>query len=300
MSEVRLAGLAELRFDDIATFLAIRRSESISGAARALHVTPSHVSKAVRRLERQLGTRMLARGARGVTLTVAAERLAPQFDDILHRVVGLRSPDLASELTVAAPSFLNWLFLPEIAKSLPSYRVRGVELPPALVRFYAAENFFDLALTIGEAHFPDTWESSRIGVITKGLYASPALARRFGRSPISSSQLVAIPFIVPIYMHNGRFVVADEGCPLAHRRIGHEVQTIALGLQLAARTNQLVFSPKIVARPYVERGELVEISVKGWDVSEDLFVACNGERMFARARDAAVAALRAQLSTLAD
>jgi DNA-binding transcriptional LysR family regulator len=282
----------------MATFLAIRRAASISGAARELRVTPSHVSKAVRRLERQLASRLLARGARGVTLTVAAERIAPQFEDILDRVGSLRARDVPTELTVAAPSFLNALFLASIAERVPGYRVRGVELPPALVRLYAAEHVFDLALTVGREQFPDTWESTHIGSITKSLFATPKIARRLGRRPISQDQLAHLEFIAPIYLHGGSFVVANEGCPMTRRRIGHEVQTIAVGLELAARTGQLIFSPKIVAHPYVTRGDLVEIAVSGWDVREAMYVTCNVERMRANARDAVVGALRKKLAEL--
>jgi DNA-binding transcriptional LysR family regulator len=294
-----LVQLDQLRFHDMVTFLAVSRSGSITGAARSLQVTPSQVSKAIKRLEKQLGTQLLSRGARGVTLSVAAERVRPKLEDIVRWVGGLRGTDLMVELTVAAPSFLNALFLPRIAMALPGHRIRGLELPPALVRAYAAENFFDLALTIGLERFPETWENSSLGTITKGLFATPAVARRLGSRPISSDKLANLPFIVPIYHHNGRFVLADEGCPLAgDRRLGHEVQTIALGLELAARTGQLVFSPKILARSYVARGELVEIVVKSWDVREELYVACNGERVLANVRNAIVSGLRAQLEAL--
>ena len=54
-----------------------------------------------------------------------------------------------------------------------------------------------------------------------------------------------------------------------------------------------MFAPAPMAAPYVARGELVEIAVRGWDVRETLFVACNADRMLARERTAVVAAIRA-------
>ena len=51
--------LADLRFGDVLTFLTVHRCGAITGAARALKVTPSQVSKAVHRLERQLGAHAL-------------------------------------------------------------------------------------------------------------------------------------------------------------------------------------------------------------------------------------------------
>jgi LysR family glycine cleavage system transcriptional activator len=290
----------DLRIADLVTFLAVRRSGSITGAARTLRVTPSQVSKAVTRLESQLGVRLLARGARGISLSAAAARIAPQLEDIVRRVSTLHTAETAGELTVAAPSFLNVLFLPALARSVPSFRVRGIELPPALVRAYAAENIFDVALTLGLERFPDTWETSRIGDIRKALFATPAIARRLGRQPVAPEKLRELPFVVPIYSHNGQFVVADEGCPIqGNRRIGHEVPTMTLGLELAAATDHLVFGPTAVAAPYVERGALVEVAVKGWNVREELSFACNADRILKRHRDGFLVAMRARLAELA-
>ena len=62
----RLSGFPELRLADLLTLLAVQRTGSISGAAREMRVTPSQVSKAMARLERHFGVRLLSRGARGV------------------------------------------------------------------------------------------------------------------------------------------------------------------------------------------------------------------------------------------
>lgn len=292
--------LGDLRVGDIQTFLAVRRWGSITGAARALHVTPSQVSKAVGRLEDLLGVALLSRGARGVAVSASGQRLVPHLEQVVERVEMLRTADAAPALTVAAPAFLNGLLLPVIAASHPDRRVRGIELPPGLVRAYAAENFFDLALTLGPERFPDTWITTLVGEIPKALFAPPAVARKLGRPPIDPESLREIPFIAPVYNHNGQFLIADDGCPIgAARRPGHEVQTVALGLTLAAETGQLVFGPRIAARAFVEEGRMVEVPVRGWDVREPAYVACNGERMLARAQREVVTAVRAELARLA-
>ena len=73
---VKLAGmlehLDELRIADVATFLAVARSGSVTMAARQLDVTPSQVSKAVARLEGYLKVRLIERSGRGIILTDAA------------------------------------------------------------------------------------------------------------------------------------------------------------------------------------------------------------------------------------
>src|SRR5260370_41255608 len=81
----------ELRIADLGTFLTIVRLGSLSGAARALRVTPSQVSKAVSRLERQLRLQLLRRGTRGVAVSDEGMRLVPRIEDALGPLPALRA-----------------------------------------------------------------------------------------------------------------------------------------------------------------------------------------------------------------
>lgn len=295
-----LGRIGDLRVGDIQTFLAVRRWESITGAARALHVTPSQVSKAVARLEEQLGVSLLARGARGVSVSATGQRLLVHLEEIVKRATSLRAADAAPELSVAAPAFLSSLLLPRIAEARRDMRVRGIELPPPLVRAYAAENFFDMALTLGLPRFPDTWIATSIGEVKKAVLAPVAMAKALGPEPVSAEKLVSMPFVVPVYNYNGQFLVADDGCPLgAERKLGHEVQTVALALDLAVRTGQLVFGPLVAARAHIARGDIAVVEVEGWDVKEPVYATCNGERMMARDQKEIVTVLRAELARAA-
>jgi DNA-binding transcriptional LysR family regulator len=277
--------LAELRFGDVLTFLTVHRCGAITAAARALKVTPSQVSKAVHRLERQLGATLLSRSTRGVIVSDAGQRLIPQLEEVAARVQMMR-PDAVprEELALAAPSYLNAIFLPRIAAALPDALVRGLELPPALVRAYAVENFFDIALLVGAEQLPGGWATTTVGHVRKGLFAAPDVVRKLGVPPIDPRRVAELPFVTPIYNVNGQFMPADDGCPLTHihRRLGHQSQTLMVGLDLARATGQLVFGPVIGAAGHLARGELVEVRVRGWDVREPLTVAVNAERVRAK------------------
>jgi DNA-binding transcriptional LysR family regulator len=289
--------LAELRIGDLSTFLAVQRSQSITGAARELHVTPSQVSKAIVRLETQLRMRLLSRSSRGVTLSDAGRRIVPHIENAVARLKLIERPQAepVPELTVAAPSYLAFLLLPTIASVLPEHRVRGLELPPPLVRAYVAENFFDMTLVpSGIERLPSTWVSVQVGRLRKALFASRALGKRLGTQPITADKLLSLPFVLPVYNMNGQFVPVDDDCPpvMGERTPGHQAQTMLLGLEMAARTDQLVFGPAVAARGHVTSGALVEIRVHGWDVSEPLFVACNADRVLSRVQNTVVKALR--------
>src|SRR5437016_3073339 len=134
----RSDGLEDLRIGDLITFLAVRRTGSITSAARELRVTPSQVSKAIARLEDHLRTKLLARSSRGVSLSEAGRKIVPNVETAVERLRSMRRQDAPTgvELTVAAPSYLISLFLPPIATSQVGLRVRGMELPPALIRAY--------------------------------------------------------------------------------------------------------------------------------------------------------------------
>jgi DNA-binding transcriptional LysR family regulator len=248
------------------------------------------VSKAVHRLEGQLGVTLLSRSTRGVTVSDAGRRLIPELEDLAMRLRHLRPAERSGEeLALAAPSYLNAIFLPRIAATLGEQaRVRGLELPPALVRAYAVENFFDLALVMGDDKLPGDWVATRVGPVRKALFAKPSVASGLGTQPVDPDRLRALPFVTPIYNVNGQFVPSDDGCPLGHgqRQLGHQSTTLVVGLDLALATGQLIFGPAIAAWAHVARGELQEVRVRGWDVREPLTIAANGARVKARTQRA--------------
>lgn len=296
------ARLADVCFADIQTFLSVTRHESISGASRELEVTPSQVSKAVARLEEQLGLNLLTRGARGVTVSDAGRRVVPQLEQLVKRLESLRRAEEQSpELTVAAPSYLNAIFLPVVAGVQPQLRLRALELPASLVRAYAAENFFDLTVLVGATKLPRPWVAEPIGSLRKALLATPELAARLGRQPVAPEALREIPFVSPLYQANGQLIGVDDGCPLAHgeRRLGHEATSFGLGLELAVQSHQLLFGPAASARKHLDSGQLVEVEVAGWgEVTESLFLACNSERVLSRVQISIVKAFRAVIAEL--
>lgn len=298
--------LDDLRLGDLRTFLAVARLGSVTAAARELRVTASHVSKAVARLEGQLGRRLLVRSSRGVSLSDDGRRLLPELEDVSARLRRLKRPggERALELTVAAASYLIVAGLPRLAAAAPGLRVRGLELPPALVRAYAADNLFDLAVMgqqTGAERLPASWTVEPAGLVRKGLFAAPTTAAALMRGvsgDVPVERLRGVPFVCPVYTANGRFMVADDDCPLAmaERRLGHEVQTIVAGLELAAHTDHVIFGPVLAVRRHLEAGRLVEVPVAGWHVEEPMACAVNTDRVLAKVRNAVLGALRTLLA----
>ena len=112
---------------------------SFSAAAESLAYTQSAVSQQIAALEREAGTTLVERGARGVRMTDAGRALVEHADVILARL-----DDAEAEL--------------EAISGLRSGRIRVVAfpsagatlIPPAIARFRAAHPDIELSLRPGE------------------------------------------------------------------------------------------------------------------------------------------------------
>lgn len=293
-----MPALPELRLADLLTLLAVQRTGSISGAARELRVTPSQVSKAMVRLERHFGMRLLSRGARGVAPTAAGRQVLPRIANAVEELRATSSvrehQGPTQELTLAGPSYLVSQVLPVIAGLLPRTRIRGIELAPAYLRAYVAENIFDVAVAPGGIQSrPAAWTSDRTAALRLALFARPSFAARLGPAPLTVERVRTIPFIGPTRTGGDRFVTVSDDCPLSteERWVAHESQSIGAALEFASRSDNVVFGPCVAARRMLEAGWLVEVPVAGWDVREPVYVVCNGDRVLSRVQVAVIQAV---------
>ncbi len=265
-------------------------------------MTPSQVSKAIGRLESTLRVQLMCRGARNAGLSETGLRVLPHIEAVVARliVVGRANEGVSGELAIAAPSYLLASFVPAIVETQPQLNVRGIELPPALLRAYSTEDFFDMCIYADGNGLSTTWASTVVGRLRRVLFARPDVARSLGPEPVPAERLRALPFVCPVYYADGHLVPADDDCPLprAERVVGHQALAIGLALELASRTGQLVFGPRIAGRRHVGAGLLKEVQVEGWDVSSPLIVACNGDRVLARVQAAVIDSVRGALSVM--
>ena len=295
-----MSALPELRLADLLTLLAVQRTGSISGAARELRVTPSQVSKAIVRLERHFGVRLLCRGARGVSPTAAGREILPRVAKAVAELSAtaiVRHQGVAPslELTIAGPSYLVSRVLPAVVAVLPGARVRVLELVPAHLRAFIAENLFDAAVVPGGIdNLPGAWTGDAAGSCRSGLFARPAFAKRLGPLPLSPDRVRTLPFVGPVRVGGERLVAIGDDCPLPweKRWIAHEAQTIGAALEFVSCTDHLVFGPVLAASRFLESGSLVELPVVGWEVRDSVQVVCNGDRVLSRVRHVVVRAAR--------
>ncbi len=98
----------------------VARLGSFSGAARQLGLVPSVVTKRIGQLEQSLGTKLLVRSTRGLTLTSAGERYLPRFVRFVAELEEMFAPTvkederLAGHLRIKAPTTVSSLFIGDL------------------------------------------------------------------------------------------------------------------------------------------------------------------------------------------
>ncbi|CAA9479677.1 MAG: Transcriptional regulator, LysR family [uncultured Sphingomonadaceae bacterium] len=162
------------------TFLAVARDGTLSGAARALGVTQSTMSRRMAALERRAGARLLERTPRGYLLTTLgeavlpnAERMEAEADAALRSVAGR---DCALEGTVRVTTvdlLADRLIVPAVAALRAAHPGIGVELSPDSRSLSLSKREADVAVRVRRFDGHELVER-RLGDFTFGLYASPA------------------------------------------------------------------------------------------------------------------------------
>ena len=174
-----------MNWEDIRLFLAIVRTGSFTGAARALGQHQSTVSRRVGELERNLGGQLFQRNARSFTLTSLAERLRPEAEAVASAVERFEqralereraagtvrlatAEELASELLVPALGEL-WAAAPEVDLVLDG-RTDVVPIGPGGA---------DVALRVVRPE-QGSLRFKKVGELRYGVYASPRYLAQMG------------------------------------------------------------------------------------------------------------------------
>ena len=222
-----------------------------------------------------------------MTLTPAAERAAVLFEASLESLRrARRGIDAPLELTVAGPSYLLSALLPRFVRALPQVRCRGLQMSQGQLAASLSLDQFEVGLLTDSVVLPGNWRAERVATLRNALFASPARARTLRRPTVTS--LKGIPFVTPVSFSGGQWTPIQDGCPLppGERRAGHEAQTITLALELAASSDQVIFGPVLAAQPFLRSRKLVEVPVQGWNVTYDLSLAVDADRVTARVHKA--------------
>jgi len=174
-------------FEAWAIFATVVEQRSFSGAARTLSLSKATISKAITRLEAQLGASLFHRTSRTLTLTETGRALAPRAQSILTEAICAEeeASDAASSpkglVRVAAPmTFGLQQVAPAISDFLADHPDITIDLCLDDKKIDLVEQGIDVALRI--AQLPDSsLRARRLCPIAMHVVASAAYLERHGR-----------------------------------------------------------------------------------------------------------------------
>jgi DNA-binding transcriptional LysR family regulator len=183
-----------LNLDSVSTFVAIATSGSFTGAARQLALSKSVVSERLKELERTLGTRLMQRTTRRVSLTAdgavfydRAKRIVREAE-LAAEELAERGGKVAGRLRISAPVSFGYLHL---GASLFEFAARYPAIELALDLEDRFVDLLDEGYDAVVRHGPVETKrvvAKRLAMSTRLLVASPAYLKRYG-TPESLQEL---------------------------------------------------------------------------------------------------------------
>lgn len=130
-------GIRALEWNDLELILAICRAESLSGAARALAINHSTVSRKINAVEERTGVRFFNRLPQGYVMTTAgqavrehAERMEEEVDELSRKILG-QDAALSGRIRLTCSEGLAVEFLPKlVAEFREQYPDVSVHIEP--------------------------------------------------------------------------------------------------------------------------------------------------------------------------
>lgn len=185
-----------LDLNDIAMFVQVVRHGSFAGAARRLGLPPNTVSRRIQQLEAQLGTRLMQRSTRKLTLTSAGqafhERCAGAVDGLVEAgqelMTGSREP--SGLIRVAATAdFFDFFPMEWVADFLAAHPLVRVDFVLSDAKADLIAEQIDIAFRGGELADSGYIARKLLNALTDGMVASPAYIAARG-APAALQDLV--------------------------------------------------------------------------------------------------------------
>src|SRR5271169_3470000 len=188
-----------MSFDDrllngVSALAAVVRSGGFAAAARSLNVSQPGISRAVARLEAQVGVRLLERPTRSVSLTDEGRRFYETLGPIVSALEDATSALAEGKVTVRGrlrvnmdPYFSQLILGPQLSGFLKAYPELKVDLITREGLGDLISDGYDLGIRFGEPR-PSTLVARRLLDTRVLTVASPAYLKKAGR-PIRPSEL---------------------------------------------------------------------------------------------------------------
>ena len=248
-------------------FAEVAKRQSFTEAAAYLNMSKSGVSQHVSRLEEQVGLQLLSRHTRGMSLTVAGEKLLSR-SALLKDHVDLAFQELASAEKTPKGTFS--LTAPHVLEKdviIPALRQLCLEFPEIEPRIIITdepldliEEKLDVAVYAGALH-DSTYKAQRVGTLNGIFCASPGYIQQHG-APQTIQELYEHSWIkaqwqrspLEVYKVATKKVVANiSPKPFA------VCNSLTCATEMATQDMGIVFFSEIANHRLIREGKLVHI-----------------------------------------
>lgn len=287
----------DMKLHGLAAFVAAVEEGSVSAAARRLGFAKSVVSERLVDLEQALGTRLLQRTTRRMSLTLDGESFLPRARRILQEAseaaseLAERRSSLAGPLRISAPVSFGVLHLgPALYAFLAQHP--GIDLSLELDdRFVdAAADGFDAVLRHGPVA-DSRLVAKRLATSRRVLVASPDYLQRRG-TPTSLDELGRHQGILYINRETDWRFTRDSSWVVVHPRAGLRVNNGMVMRDAAIAGLGITLLPTFFVRDALERGVLMQVDIGLEAEGAELFLAYSRDRTVSMKIAALIESLR--------
>lgn len=254
----------DIPLDLYRVFYYVAQEGGFSRAAQRLHISQSAVSQSVKKLEQQLGHRLLTRTSRRIGLTEEGQRLLPRIREAVIALEGIgrqfsqENTGHTGTIRLGAGDTVFRYYLLDILKGFhadyPAIRFQVTNRTSEQLTRMMKEGALDLAIV---SRPPDAPPESTLRPFAEMAYvfaASEALAGQYDTFPASIERL---PLLLPEKGTTARRILdtycAGRGITLKPEI---ELESVDLLADLARTGLGAAYVPEQCARPFLDTGEL--------------------------------------------
>ncbi len=260
--------LDELR--QIAIFAKTVDHGSFRGAAQALRLSPSVVSHHVGQLEERLGTALLYRSTRKLSLTQDGERLLAAAHNMIDAAeagiqdIANQSHELSGMLRLTAPAVLaQSRIMDQLAAFSLAFPRVNLSIDLSDDRRDIISDGFDVAIRVGELK-DSSLKATKLFDIPRRLVASPTYLKSKPK-PVSPSDLNDWDWLelAPVWQKKATFRKGGKLQTVAKHQSRISVNNVHALFQLTRSGAGLAIIPEFIADTSISEGSL-EYVLPGW------------------------------------
>jgi len=258
-----------LDFTTLKVFVAVVEKESFVGAAKALEMPTSNVSRCISQLEEKLNLQLIERSTRHMKLTQAGHLLYARAKPLLEMLeqteteLTLRQMQLKGPLRLCIPNEIGPALLGSVVADFacqhPDLEISCVT---NLSGFESLRDDLDLAVIITRGQMDDSdYIARHLMTIPCTIVAAPSVIQRYG-TPTHIQQFEELPCITTVSALKGapwQFVDAKGRFETIKVKGHYRVNSGEMAGRAAVAGVGFAILSKQGCQPYINDGQLIEV-----------------------------------------